>query len=270
MIKYYCVIIIFLFCASLSFAQDVTYNNVKKQYETFQFDNVIKLSDQLIQNGILSDSLKIELYLMRANIFYQRSDDQSTRNSFEEILKIQKKYIPDPSNISSKLIAIFNEVKTEYMRKNPDIVQHPDSTQIKKEVKFVDPLIMWNARILSVFPGLGQLYLGYKTKGWIETAFSAINLGALIYFHLDTNKKEKDYLNETNNLLIQQKYDDYNKSYKFRTALLLLYAVHFVYSQIDLTFFSNEPPLGVSLQEKTSVNSTVSMSDLQLNFRIHF
>jgi hypothetical protein len=270
MIKYYCVIIIFLFCASFSFAQDVTYDNVKKQYETFQYDNVIKFSGQLIQRGILSDSLKIELYLMRANIFYSRNDDQATRNSFEEILKIQKKYVPDPSNISSKLITIFNEVKVEYMRKNPDIVQLPDSTQIKREIKFADPLIMWNARIRNIIPGLGELYLGYKTKGWIETALSAVNLGALIYFHLDTNKKEKDYLNETNNLLIQQKYDDYNKSYKIRTALLVSYAALFVISQIDLTFFSNEPQLGVSLQEKTLINSPVSMNSLQLNFRIHF
>jgi len=269
MIKNYFLVISFLFCASFSFAQEVTFDNVKKQYESFQYDNVIKLSDQLIMNGSLSDSLKIELYLMRANIFYSKDDDPSTRSSFEEILKLQKKYVPDPSNFSPKLISIFNEVKTEYLRKNPDIVQRPDSTQLKQEIKFGDPLVMRNARIQSILPGLGHLYLGYKTRGWIESAVSIANLGALVYFYLDSNKKEKDYLNESDQSLIQQKYDDYNKSYKTRNILIILYAVHLIYSQIDLTFFSNQPPVSISLHETPNLTSPVSMNDIELKFSIH-
>lgn len=271
MIKYYSAFIVILFCASFSFAQEVTYDLVKKQYESFQFDSVIKMSDQLIQKGGLSDSLTIEMYIMRANIFYQRNDDLSTKNSFNEILKIQKNYVPDPSNLSPKLISIFTEVKAEYLRKNPEIIQRKDTVLVNRDVKFGDPLLMRNARIQSLLlPGLGQLYLGYKSKGWLETAVSVANLGALVYFYLDTNKKEKDYLNESDLILMQQKYNDYNKSYKARNVLFITYAALLIYSQIDLTFFSNEPPVDISVNDSIPEGSPVSLNDIQLNFRFRF
>jgi hypothetical protein len=271
MTKNFFLIIIFLFCASVSFAQGVTFENIKKQYEAFQYDSVIKNSDQLLQKEDLSDSLKIEVYLMRADIFYQKNNDQLTRSSFEEILKLQKKYVPDPLNFSPKLIAIFNDVKTDFLRKNPDVIQQKDTSKVKPETKFGDPLVIRNARIQSILlPGLGQLYIGYKTKGWIESAVSIANLGALVYFYLDANKKEKNYLSESDLTLIQQRYDDYNKSYKTRNLLLITYAALLIYSQLDLTFFSDEPPLSISLNEASLTNSHVSLNNIQLNFKVHF
>ena len=103
-------------------------------YEKFDNENVIKVSDQLLQQGGLSDSLTIDVHIMRANIFYQNGDEPSIKKSFENILIIKKNYTPDPSNISPKLISIFNEVKTEYLRNHPDVVQTQDSTKIKPEI----------------------------------------------------------------------------------------------------------------------------------------
>ena len=114
MIKIKTFIIILLIGTSYTFAQEASYQKVKEMYEKFEYKNVIKLSDQLIQQGGIGDSLIIDIYIMRANIFYLNGDELSTRKSFENILMIKKEYTPDPSNISPKLISIFNEKIFEY------------------------------------------------------------------------------------------------------------------------------------------------------------
>ena len=82
MIKNYFLIIFFFIGISFSYAQEVTFDKVKRQYEKFECDNVIKFSDQLIEKGDLNDSLSIEIHLMRANIFYSNNADSSTRKKF--------------------------------------------------------------------------------------------------------------------------------------------------------------------------------------------
>ena len=271
MIKNY-LIIIFLFTGiSFSFAQEVTFDKVKQQYENFKYDEVIKLSDQLIEKGNLSDSLAIELQLMRANIFYSAGADSSARNSFENILKIKRNYVPDPDITSPKLIAIFNEVKSDYLRANPDLAAPPDSASNREQIKFADINPQRDAVIKNILlPGLGQLHNGNSLKGWIITSASVLNLGSLVYFAVDAGNKQSDYMSETDKNLIRQKYDDYNKAYKIRNALILSYAVIWLYSQIDLLFFpDNHQPAGeTGLSRYFDLNS--STKELNLNIKIPF
>lgn len=271
MMKRKLLIIILLIGTSYTFAQEVSYQKVKQLYEKFDNENVIKVSDQLLQQGGLSDSLTIDVHLMRANIFYQNGDELSIKKSFENILIIKKNYTPDQSNISPKLIAIFNEVKTEYLRNHPDEKQPQDSTQIKQEIKSIDPYVMKSAVAQNILlPGLGQFYIGNNTKGWFTTSVSTLSLGIMIYSILNTNTKEDAYLKETDKLLIQQKYDDYNKSYKFRNVMIISYAVVWLYSQIDLLFFSNgEKDSKDKLSNTNYFNITsTQLSELQINFRV--
>ncbi len=271
MMKRKLLIIILLIGTSYTFAQEVSYQKVKQLYEKFDNENVIKVSDQLLRQGELSDSLTIDVHLMRANVFYQNGDELSIKKSFENILIIKKNYTPDPSNISPKLIAIFNEVKTEYLRDHPDEKQQQDSTQIRQEIKSLNPYVMKSAMAQNILlPGLGQFYIGNNTKGLLTTSVSTLSLGAMIYSVLNTNIKEDAYLKETDKLLIQQKYDDYNKSYKFRNVLIITYAVVWLYSQIDLLFFSNgEKNPKDNLSNANYFNITLpQLSALQINFRV--
>ena len=264
-------IIILLIGASYTFAQEVSYQKVKQMYEIFEYENVIKLSDQLILQGGISDSLMIDIYIMRANTFFLKEDDVATRKSFENILMIKKNYTPDPSNVSPKLISIFNEVKTEYLFNHPEVKQPQDSTQTRQEIKIIDPSTMKSAIVQNLFlPGLGQLYIGDNTKGWLTTSISTLSLGAMIYSVLNTKKNEDAYLNETDKLLIRQRYDDYNKSYKTRNILIISYVAIWLYSQIDLLFFSNgEQDSSGKLSQLNYFNFTSStLSALQINFRV--
>ena len=100
---------------------------------------------------------------------------------------------------------------------------------------------MTNALGRSIlFPGMGHLYLSNNAKGWILTSLNTAALGSMLYFIFDSRNKELDYLEQTEPALINEKYDKYNTSYKIRNTLIITYAVIWIYSQIDLLFFSDD------------------------------
>ncbi|MFA7228001.1 MAG: hypothetical protein WC061_03115 [Melioribacteraceae bacterium] len=264
-------LILFFAAFSSSFAQEVTFDSVKKLYENFKYDEMLKESDLLIGKGALSDSLLIELHLMRSNVFYQNGSDQLTRNSFESILTIRRNFIPDPTVTSPKLIAIFNEVKFEFIKKNPDLTQQADSTAQLEEIKFREQVPQTGALLKNmILPGLGQIHHNNPVKGWINSAASILNLGILVYYAADANKKQNIYLNETNQNLIQKKYDDYNKSFKLRNTFIITYAAIWLYSQIDLIFFTEDPELSNPSPVSGLLDLTAPGNGIQLSFRIQF
>lgn len=263
--------ILLLISASSLLAQQVTYDRVKKEYDSFEYENVIKLSDELIKSGTLSDSLLIDVYLMRAVSFYSLGDENSTKENFKEILKIKNDYSADPSQISPKLIALFNQVKIDFSKTLKPEVTKTDSLQQISTLKYFDYNLAKNSFIRNIFlPGLGQFYSGLKTKGTILGLASVLNLAGIIFYVNDTNKKENDYLNEIDPIIIQQKYDLFNKSYKIRNTLLISYVVIWIYSQLDLLFFNDNEIFMKEIAEPPSISYKGIKQSLQLNFRIPF
>ena len=118
---------------------------------------------------------------------------------------------------------------------------------------------------------MGQIYLDNKTKGWITTTVSTINLGALIYFIFDAKSKEDAYLKESNKSLMQQKYNNYNSSYKTRNILIASYVAIWLYSQIDMLFFSNGSE-STTIKQTPDLASNVFLDTnlFQLRFQIPF
>ena len=264
--------IVFLFTGiSYSFAQDVTYEKVKQLFGSFDYDNVIKLSDQLLTKGNLTDSLLIEINIMRAVSFYAAGNQDQTKNSFENILVIKRNYLPDPLKISPKLISLFEEEKKLFYINNPEIKVLKDSTEIKQYTKNQNPKTIKIAIAQNLFvPGLGQLYFGKKTSGWIFTALSSFALGGMVYFIIDSKTKEDDYLNETNQLLIQQKYNVYNKSYKIKNLMIFSYALIWIYSQVDLLFFNNSQMLTGTELNKNYYGFNCLNGDYKITLSIEF
>jgi hypothetical protein len=233
---------------------------------------MIKSSDELLSKGILSDSLTIDVYIMRAVALYSMGDDASTRKSFENILKIRRNYTPDPAQISPKLISIFGEVKADFLKNNPLPISDSDTTQQSIPVKLfsqerIRGLVLENL----VMPGIAQFQLGKNPKGILLSAASTINLGAMIYYLVNTKNKENDYLNETDKLLIQEKYSIYNDSYKIRNTLIISYALIWIYSQIDLIFFSDDEPSSTNSQQAGYIQYRPDLfSDYKVSFQLPF
>jgi hypothetical protein len=111
-----------------------------------------------------------------------------------------------------------------------------------------------------VLPGWGHLHAGDNTKGIILSVLSTAALGSMIYYINDTNTKEEDYLNQTTPELIKIKYDDFNSSFKTRNSLIFIYAAIWVYSQLDLMFFSNDNLFNsVVLYPSLEKNNSISL-----------
>ncbi len=226
-----------------AFAQESDYEKIKKLFEEFEYEKTIQLSTDLINKEVLSDSALVNIYLMRAVSFYAVGNEALSRKSFQNILGLKNNFIPDPSKISPKLIALFEEVKKEALSEKPVNIANP--VDISEALKFADERqkLIKNAFVKNlILPGWGQLHVGNDSKGWIVSGLSAANLGAMIYFLRDALTKENDYLKETDKLRIEQKYSAYNKSYKMRNVFIVSYLLIWIYSQADLLFFSDNEP----------------------------
>ncbi|NMB82599.1 MAG: hypothetical protein GYA14_12355 [Ignavibacteria bacterium] len=261
------IILLLIITAKIS-AQEVTFNQIKEQYEAFEYEKVIQLSNSFVRSGGISDSVKIEVFQMRVVAFYSLGDETSSQNSFREILKINKNYQPDPSKISPRLIAIFQNVKEDYLKSLKQETALKDTLQQSQIV--ISPLQLKSSIIKNLFvPGWGQISSGYPEKGYLLSVASSANLVSMIYFIFDAKKKQDAYLKEINKSLIPSRYDSYNKSYKLRNILITSYVFIWLYSQIDLLLFSNGTDSN-SAPDISGVAFGNSERDIQFNFRIPF
>lgn len=258
-------VILFAFSVTIV-AQENTIERIKRLcYEEYEYEKVIQLSNELINSESLDDSTRIELFFMRGVSLYAIGNENQARTSFENILKIKKTYSPDVRKVSPKIMVIFNEVKTEYIRQNPLQATTPeDIANIINLASERESLIKNSAVKNAIIPGWGHFSQGLTNKGIIISGLSVVNFAVMIYFVFDTNKKQEAYLKETNKLLVESKYSSYNSAYKIRNSLILSYAALWIYSQIDLHLFSKALPevkLNELINNSTGFSSvTVSVS----------
>lgn len=247
-------------------AQVADLNSIKQNYESFEYAKVIALSEELIKTGILSENELVSIYVMRAVSFYSLGNETMAKESFIDALKLNKNYSPDPSVISPKIISLFNEVKTNFLKSLSPVLQK-DTVAYKSPTKIFDTGILRNAALRNIaLPGWGHFYSGNTTKGIIYTALSAATLGSAIYFIGDTNNKEKLYIQEKNLSIINQRYENYNNSYKTRNVLLIAYAAVWIVSQLDLIVWSDED---LFIQKNNLLNNASNLrNDIEFSFRL--
>lgn len=261
--------LIFFVITTFSYAQEATYEKIKKLfYEDYEYEKVIQLSSGLLNSTEIDNSTRIDLYLMRAVSFFAFENNVQARANFENILRIDKTFTPDVTKVSSKIIVLFNEVKTEFLRVNPMEATTPEDVAKILNLAAEKESQLKNASVKNLFvPGWGQIALGATTKGILMGGLSTANLAAMIYYVFDTNKKEDAYLKETNKLIVDQKYSSYNSSYKTRNVLIVTYAALWIYSQIDLHFFNNTLP-DPELQNQSSSLIPQRENFVSVSFRI--
>ncbi|HUX61666.1 MAG TPA: hypothetical protein VMV32_10180 [Ignavibacteriaceae bacterium] len=250
---------------------------LKSKFESFDYNEAISYADSLLTDkSIFSNSEQVQIYLVKGVSQFSLLNYNGAENSFNNILKINPNYILDSASVSPKIISFFNNLKSDFEKKlaikNESVSIKTDTVYLPKIINKVEPTNDLKQAILRsvIFPGLGHFYLNENTKGWILTSLSAITLASSIYFIIDSNKKEKNYLNETNPGLIQQKYNSYNSSYKIKNVSIISFVAVWLYSQIDILFF----PHHFYSNDKT-ISLTPSLfsqfaSNLQLNFQLEF
>jgi len=267
MIKKSLLLILFISVYSAINAQQEQYDRVKREYISFDYEKVIILSEELLSKREISDSLLIDTYLMRAASFYALGNEQQTKDTFLEILHINKDYSADPSSISPKLITLFNDVKSEFLSQ---FLPSDNSLQSSQSFIFDDNLMRGAVFKNTLVPGWGQLHAGLTIKGAALTSISTISLVGMIYYITDANKKENEYLRETNKVIIQQKYSDFNKSYKLRNTFIIAYAAIWLYSQLDILFFNDSQIFYKKLIDNESVSIQNDGNNLLFSLKICF
>jgi hypothetical protein len=211
---------------------------LNKKFQSFDYQAVIINADSFLKdvNG-LKNNEKIEIYRLKGVSHYSLLQMRLALNSFINILKLQPDYKMNPVQNSPKIVKYFNEIKknfnniiinTEKKENECNILLNHQRSEIKSSFGYS-----------LLLPGLGHLQNGEKTKGWGLITATFFTLGSSIYFIVDTNNKEDDYLNEVEKSVIEVKYNRYNKSYKYRNFSLISFAALWLYTQIDLLFLSN-------------------------------
>ncbi len=241
---------------------------IRGKFRSFEYRTVIQLSNILLnREKNLSKEEKIEIHLMKGISYYSISDEQSARESFIDILDLDKNYKIDPVRISPKIALFFQKVRSEYFLDFPEIipVERTVADTTNKITKRYDSetseLIKGSVTRSILVPGWGHLYRDDDVKGWTITTAGIAALVSSAYFIVKTASDEKDYLNERDPLLLDEKYNRYNSSYKIRNALILSYAAIWLYSQLDILVFDQ----GLPEIKSGAGNSPVSIG---LSFRL--
>jgi len=259
-------------------AQDTTlFDSIRNEYESFNYEKVILMANNaLLDTSTFNKNELIEIYLMKSVSHFTLNEEDSVRKSFIEILKINPEYSLDPLSVSPKIVTLYEKVKDDFNqivgpKPEPEISENtlPGSITVLTDTIFVDKyrgLPAWSYFKSALVPGWGHIDNGDEVKGFILTGVSVFLAGSAIYYTLETNDREKDYLNAEGSSEIRETYNSYNKAYQMRNGLIIGYLGVWLYSQLDLMFINNDVRIGDNLNSaKIDIPS-----DLKLSLSISF
>ncbi len=272
--KFSGLIILFIFVLSTNLKAQTLIEQLEENYKTFRYNDVISLSEKIIYDSASYNSnVLIEVFTMRAVAYYSISEIDSARKSFIEILRTDRNHQLDPVKISPKILSLFNDVRNDFERiessNTNNELKEPEENQIIISKPVLDNSLIKNSLARSIaLPGLGHLYLEGNIKGWLLTTASTATLGGMIYYIFNVKEKENSYLSQTEPDIIQLRYNEYNSAYKIRNFFIAGYAVLWLYSQIDLLFFSDE-----LFEQKFNISAAFTpgiYEGVNLNFKFSF
>ncbi len=239
-------LMLFIFTTLINAQQIVNpLDTLVRLFESFEYPKVIATVDSLLKNNLtFTEKQLIEIYRVKGISEFSLLEEENAKKSFIAILNLDGKFELDSSSTSPKIIYFFNNVKSKYL----DDLNRQKELQTKQGTLYTSRVAkniavkenLRKAMIRSiVLPGMGHIFIGEKTKGLILTSLSAVSFGSMIYLIFNTNKKQNDYQSETDPNLMAERYNDYNNSYKFRNASIITFAVIWLYSQVDILFFTD-------------------------------
>jgi hypothetical protein len=251
----YLAFLIILFVNCVFPQQKTEIAKIRTSYESFEYREVIKLSDSVLaEKGTLSKSDITEILMMKAVSHYVLAEEPQVRKCFIDMLKIDRHLELDSEKVSPKIVSLFNEVRNDFIQTIPEEQKFIDNKLDTTNHLYNNPISaklqdQKNSIIRSIlFPGWGHLYSNNITKGAIISTAALINLGSMIYFIIDANSKEKKYLNTTDENNIKSSYDSYNRSYKTRNLLIFSMIGIYAYAQIDFLFWGGNGTSDVQIE----------------------
>ena len=277
--KIFLLFAILLLCTIRGISQTNTnsLDSLRQRLENFDYTGTIILADSLLKysNNPTASQL-IEIYRMRGISEFSLLEDQSARNSFLSILKIDKNYELDSAKTSPKIITFFDGIKKTFIaeynkqEKYNSAVDSLYSAQIRRRSE-ENINRFKNSMVRSLLlPGLGHLYLGEKPKGIILTTLSSVSLAAVIYFIFDSNNKFDDYEEATDPVVRANNWNLYYDSNRWKNISLVSFAVLWLYSQADLLFSHDYNDQSTSVTENLPKLNYDLVRGIQLSYQFSF
>lgn len=224
----------------------VSIDNIKEAYAQFRFTEVITLATQaLTSDPSPSGEERVQIYTYLAYTYIALGENDKGKESFEKALAVDSSLTLDPTFVSPKIIAIFNEVKTAYDTREEEAAQEPvlfPTPPLGAQKRFGGA---WRSLLL---PGWGQLYKGHKKKAIAIFAVQTVNVGTTVYAHFKMKQAHDDYQQARDPETIESSYDRYNSYYKTRNYFFILTAAVWIYAHIDAAV--SQPSFDVSVEEK--------------------
>lgn len=207
---------IFLFIFFFSLSQ----KNISELDSLFYYGNyleVIKKGEDYLKEGDLDRKTKERILILLSQSYIILGDEKKGKEYFLEILKINPRFQLDPKEYSPKIIEVLEKVKRK--------------EELKKEEykKGIDKKIF-------IYPGLYQLRNNEKLKGYTLMSLETISLLSILPSYLLMEKAHKDYLKETNENKIEEKYKNYKITYNLFYSTIITAFFTFFFHLIDVTF----------------------------------
>lgn len=207
------------------------------KFRAFEYHAVIAMAESLlVHQKSLPPLQAIEIYRMKAIAHYTLSQTEAAQAGFAAILEIDSTFVLDTRQNSPKIVDFYQQVKSQFQRQRernePEIktaIDTPAKTPLRPQADFAKAI----SRSL-IWPGWGHRVYGRSTKGWVLSLAGLATAGATAYCFFDSRQKESDYLNETRQDRINEKYERYNLSYRRRNFLAAAFIAVWAYSQFDL------------------------------------
>jgi len=231
------------------------FNRIQTAYNQFRYEEVVELAMEALNTvPPPSPRTRIDIYTYLAYSYIALGKTDEARQQFRDALTIDPELTLDPVYVSPKIIAVFEEVKDAYEKTNEPEGVPPEQVELISEINALT-LRKEGAWRSLLLPGWGQFHKGQKRRATIFFAAHAINIGALIYTHLQTENAHDEYLNAREPSTIESEYDRYNRFYKARTYCILSTAAVWLASHIDAAL---SPPLSEGDVQKEDRAGTIS------------
>jgi hypothetical protein len=240
---------------------------VESLLQDFEYQAVITTADSIIRHSTRFDTTaRIELLRKKGIAEYSLNKPDQAQYTFLEILRLNNNYIMDPFDTPPKITELFNIMKTSYNSRpvREKIIIQRDSVVYSPP----EPQARLSTALMrsALLPGWGHHSITKKNKAQWLAIGALLTLTPAVYFSWDSYVKEEKYLNETNHLHIESRYDDFNTSYKLRNFFILSYAALWIYAQWDvLQVHSTQQKLAIEIKPKPS-GRTKLLFDLCFRF----
>lgn len=246
------------------------YSKLKNSFVAFEYEKTIALANEmLLSKDSLADDILVEVLRMQAIAYFSLDDLTNAEISFTKVLEIRPNFTLNESETSPKIISFYDKIKLDYLSEQMNhnsIDNKKDQDQVHE---MQQTLAKYKAGMLRslVLPGWGHYYVDQSDKALLLNIASLLTLAPGVYYAIQTEKYERDYLNESYEKKIESSYRKYNNAYKNRNYFLAAYSIVWLYAQYDY-FFSDH--MGPNSNFFVTLGSDAINHSPQIQFYITF